>query len=228
MDFSERIVLNTDQLDWVASPRPGVWRKPLAREEAERGRATSIVKYEPGSRFPEHGHPLGEEILVLDGVFSDETGDYGAGTYFRNPEGFCHAPFSEEGCIILVKLHQFQRKDLEHILVDTNAAPWYPGQGNLKVMPLHTFGTESVALVKFPAGERFQPHTHYGGEEIYVIEGEFIDEHGRYPAGTWIRNPHLSQHAPHVEVDTLIWVKVGHLLDHQSTEDPGKSLLSLA
>ncbi len=227
MDFNERIVLNTAELEWVASPRPGVWRKPLAREEAERGHATSIVKYEPGSRFPEHGHPSGEEILVLDGVFSDETGDYGAGTYFRNPEGFRHAPFSEEGCIILVKLHQFQSEDSEHVQVDTNSAPWLPGQGNLKVMPLHSFGTESVALVKFPAGERFHPHTHYGGEEIYVLEGEFIDERGRYPAGTWIRNPHLSQHSPYVEVDTVIWVKVGHLLSQEEVEEPQNSLLSL-
>lgn len=225
MDFDKPVVLNTKELDWVASPRAGVWRKPLAREEAERGHATSIVKYEPGSRFPEHGHPQGEEILVLEGVFSDETGDYGAGTYFRNPEGFRHSPFSEEGCVILVKLHQFQPDDIEHVKIDTNSATWLPGQGNLKVMPLHTYGTESVALVKFPAGERFHPHTHYGGEEIFVLEGEFIDEHGRYPAGSWLRSPHLSQHTPYVEVDTLIWVKVGHLLQQGSAPAAGDSLL---
>ena len=211
MDFAERVVIDTAQLDWVASPKAGVWRKPLAREDAERGHATSIVKYEPGASFSEHGHPLGEEILVLDGTFSDESGDYGAGTYFRNPEGFRHAPFSKEGCVILVKLHQFQNDDSAHVNIDTNRADWLPGQGRLQVMPLHSHGTESVALVKFPAGERFQFHSHFGGEEIFVISGEFIDEHGRYPAGTWIRSPHLSQHAPYVEVETIIWVKVGHL-----------------
>ena len=55
---------------------PGVCRKPLACEEAERGHATSIVRYDPGASFSEHGHPLGEEILVLEGTFSDQTGDY--------------------------------------------------------------------------------------------------------------------------------------------------------
>ena len=147
----------------------------------------------------------------MDGVFSDESGDYPAGTYFRNPEGFIHAPFSENGCVILVKLHQFLAGDNRHASVDTNAEPWQAGNGNLKVMPLHNFESESVALVKWPAGERFQPHRHMGGEEIYVIEGEFIDEHGHYPAGSWIRSPHMSQHNPYVEQDTLIWVKVGHL-----------------
>ncbi len=211
MDFSQRVVVNTAEADWVKSPMPGVWRKPLAREEAERGHATSIVRYDPGARFSPHDHPQGEEILVLEGTFSDETGDYQAGTYFRNPEGFRHAPFSEEGCEIFVKLHQFQPDDTEHVVVDTENTPFQPGQGGLTVLPLHRHGTEQVALVRWPAGERFRPHRHYGGEEIYVVRGELIDEHGRYPAGSWLRSPHLSEHCPYAEQDTLIWVKVGHL-----------------
>jgi anti-sigma factor ChrR (cupin superfamily) len=211
MDFSQKVVINTNDMEWVQSPMPGVWRKPLAREDAERGHATSIVRYDAGASFSQHDHPLGEEILVLQGVFSDESGDYPAGTYFRNPEGFIHAPFSKEGCVILVKLHQFAAGDTRHATIDTNTAPWQQGNGNLKVMSLHSYKEESVALVKWPAGERFQPHKHGGGEEIYVIEGEFIDEYGRYPAGTWIRSPDMSQHNPYVERDTLIWVKVGHL-----------------
>ena len=211
MNFNQRIIINTAELDWLPSPMKGVWRKPLAREELERGHATSIVRYEPGASFSQHGHPLGEEVLVLEGTFSDQTGDYPAGTYFRNPEGFRHAPFSGEGCVILVKLHQFQPDDSQHVIIDTNTASWSPGAGNLRVLSLHQFGTEQVALVKWPAGEHFKPHTHHAGEEIYVLKGEFIDEYGRYPAGTWIRNPHGSEHYPYVEQDTLIWVKVGHL-----------------
>lgn len=211
MDFTQRVVINTHQQDWVLSPREGVMRKPLAREEAERGHATSIVRYEPGARFTRHDHPLGEEIFVLEGTFSDESGDYKAGTYFRNPEGFLHAPFSEEGCVILVKLHQFQSGDYQHVCIDTNIAEWKSGNGNLKLLPLYDFNSESVALVQWPAGEQFHSHVHAGGEEIYVISGELVDEYGRYPAGTWIRNPHMSQHNPHVEQATLIWVKVGHL-----------------
>jgi anti-sigma factor ChrR (cupin superfamily) len=212
MDFSERVVIETAKLDWVDSPRPGVKRKPLAREEAERGHATSIVRYYPGASFHAHDHPQGEEILVLEGVFSDETGDYHAGTYFRNPEGFRHAPFSREGCVILVKLHQFQDDDREHVVIDTKSAPFQPGQGNLQVLPLHQHGSEQVALVRWPAGERFQEHSHFGGEEIYVISGELKDEHGSYPAGTWIRSPHLSRHLPYADEETLIWVKVGHMV----------------
>ena len=66
---------------------------------------------------------------------------------------------------------------------------------------------------EWPAGERFKPHRHYGGEEIFVLSGEFIDEHGRYPKGTWLRSPHLSEHFPYVEQETIIFVKTGHLID---------------
>lgn len=211
MDFGQRVSIDTSQQDWVASPLAGVWRKPLAREDAERGHATSLVRYEPGASFSAHDHPNGEEILVLEGTFSDETGDYPAGTYLRNPQGFRHAPFSSDGCVILVKLHQFQSNDKLRVCVDINTAQWLPGQSRLQVLPLHDFEGERVALVHWPAGEKFQSHVHAGGEEIYVISGELIDEHGRYPAGTWIRNPHMSRHQPYVEEETLIWVKTGHL-----------------
>lgn len=211
MNFEQQVIIDTNKMQWQESPANGVWRKPLARAEKERGHATSVVKYDAGSQFSEHAHPKGEEIFVLEGVFSDQTGDYPKGTYIRNSEGFNHSPFSNDGCVLFVKLYQFQADDSEQVRIDTNQTPWLQGQGNLQVMPLHSFGTESTALVFWPAGEKFVPHTHMGGEEIFVLQGEFIDEHGRYPAGTWIRSPHLSRHHPFVEQDTIILVKVGHI-----------------
>jgi anti-sigma factor ChrR (cupin superfamily) len=211
MQFLQRVMIDTNQHPWQPSPVSGVWRKPLAREEAERGHATSIVRYDPGASFPRHGHPLGEEILVLEGIFSDEHGDFGAGTYFRNPPGSSHAPFSKEGCVLLVKLHQFLPDDSAQVCIDTPRARWLPGQGNQKLMPLHEFAGEHVALEKWPAGERSQPHRHPGGEEIFVLSGEWKDEHGIYPRGTWLRSPDISEHCPYVEQETVIWVKTGHL-----------------
>ncbi len=211
MDFTERVMIETAFMPWQPSPMPGVERKPLARENAESGHATSIVRYAAGSRFSSHGHPGGEEIYVLDGVFSDESGDYPAGFYIRNPAGSSHAPFSEQGCTLFVKLGQFAQGDTESVRIDTKAAPWLPGQGGLMVMPLHDFEGEHTALVKWPAHERFQPHRHFGGEEILVLSGTFMDEHGQYPALSWLRNPHMSQHHPFVEEETVILVKVGHL-----------------
>ncbi len=103
MNFDKRVVINTHLQKWVASPRAGVWRKPLAREEAERGHATSIVRYEPGARFSGHDHPLGEEILVLEGTFSDESGSYPAGTWIRNPHMSRHDLHVDQDTVIWAK-----------------------------------------------------------------------------------------------------------------------------
>lgn len=211
MNFEERVVILNDSQEWQSSPAAGVDRKRLAREDSESGHATSVVRYAAGASFPKHPHPKGEEILVLDGVFSDHTGDYGPGSYLRNPPGFEHAPFSDSGCTIFVKLHQFIEGDKETVRITMSEEHWLPGQGNLQVLPLHSFDVEHTALVYWPAGERFQPHRHFGGEEIFVLKGCFKDEHGHYPSGSWIRSPHMSQHDPYVDEDTLIWVKTGHL-----------------
>lgn len=211
MDLSQKVVIETKQMSWEGSRAENVLRKPLERAFQESGRATSIVQFMAGASFPAHRHDMGEEILVLEGVFSDETGDYPAGTYLRNPPGSSHAPHSGKGCTLFVKLEQFDPKDQTKVVINTQETAWQPGIGNLQVMGLHSFQTEHTALVWWPKGETFQPHHHWGGEEIMVLQGEFIDEHGRYPTGTWIRSPHLSLHDPWVEQETLIWVKTGHL-----------------
>ncbi|WP_211567194.1 cupin domain-containing protein [Microbulbifer marinus] len=211
MNFAERVVVDTASMPWQPSPMAGVERKPLAREDAESGHATSIVRYAAGARFAAHRHPGGEEIFVLDGVFSDESGDYPAGTYIRNPPDSSHAPYSEPGCTLFVKLHQFSPGDTETVRINTHEAPWLPGQGGLQVMPLHSFEGEHTALVKWPKGERFTPHSHFGGEEILVLSGTFMDEYGEYPPGCWLRSPHLSRHHPFVKDETVILVKTGHL-----------------
>lgn len=211
MNFSERVVIDTQQQPWLPSPAQGVWRKPLEREAKESGHTSSIVKYDAGSQFATHKHPLGEEIFVLEGVFSDENGDYPAGSYLRHPPGSQHAPFSHEGCVILVKLNQFDPRDLDVVKMNTQQTEWLQGIGGLQVMPLHEFEHEHTALVKWPKGETFQPHRHFGGEEILVLSGKFQDEQGEYPRHTWIRSPHTSGHFPFVEEETIILVKTGHL-----------------
>ena len=211
LDFKQRVVINTDVMGWVTSPAGGVLRKPLERAGEESGHVTSVVRYEKGASFQRHFHPQGEEIFVLDGMFSDELGDYGKGSYIRNPPGSSHAPFSREGCTILVKLDQFADDDSEQIVIDTNAQLWLPSIAGIQVMPLHCHDEEHVALVKWSPGHIFANHRHLGGEEMFILSGCFRDELGYYPASTWLRNPHLSVHKPFVKEETVTWVKTGHL-----------------
>jgi len=211
-NLSQRAVLDTNVLAWMPSPMAGVERRLLDRCGEEVARATSIVRYAAGSHFAAHGHGGGEEILVLEGTFTDEHGEYGAGTYLRNPVGSSHAPFSETGCTLLVKLQQMHPADQQRLVINTHRNSWKPGLvDGLEVMPLHAYGSEHVALVRWAPGTLFQPHVHGGGEEILVLEGVFQDEHGSYPAGSWLRNPPGSVHRPWSETGCTIWVKTGHL-----------------
>jgi anti-sigma factor ChrR (cupin superfamily) len=213
-DFGERIVLHADELVWQASPAAGVMRKYLDRVGDEVARASSIVRYDPGTSFEQHTHDGGEEILVLDGCFSDDKGDYSAGMYLRNPPGSHHAPFSNEGCTLFVKLRQFEQTDSQELRINTKIGDWYPGLvPGLSVMPLHEHEGISTALVRWAPNTVFNPHVHPGGEEIYVLDGVFHDEFGAYPKGSWIRSPRYSKHAPFTKNEgALIYVKVGHLL----------------
>ncbi len=217
-DFNKAAKIETLNQDWISSPSSGVDRIMLDRLGDEVARATSIVRFAPGSSFPAHTHGGGEEFLVLEGVFSDETGDYGPGSYMRNPVGTSHTPFTIEGCTIFVKLWQFQDGDDASVKLNTADLPFSPGMvPGLSVFSLHAFDGESVALVRWQPGTQFTPHRHFGGEEIYVIEGTFQDEHGAYPTGTWLRSPHQSLHTPYSEQGCLIYVKVGHLMEGLET-----------
>jgi len=211
-DYSARVVLNHNDLPWMASPEAGVKRRLLDRCGDEVARATSVVRYEPGAVFPQHSHARGEEIFVLEGTFSDETGDYRAGTYIMNPPGSHHTPSSKEGCILFVKLQHLGSDQVHQEVVDTNTEPWLQGMvPGLNVMPLMRQGSGST-LVRWAPQTYFNAHRHFGGEEIFVIKGVFEDEHGRYSEGSWIRSPHMSLHKPFSREGCTIFVKTGHLL----------------
>ena len=212
-DFSARIVARAVDATWMSSPLPGVDRRMLDRVGDEVARATSIVRYAPGSHFDRHFHGGGEEILVLEGVFSDESGDHAAGSYLRNPPGSAHAPFSREGCLLFVKLRQFASGDLASVRIPTRATPWRPGLvPGLSVMPLHSHEGIDTALVRWAPNTRFNTHSHPGGEEILILDGVFSDDGGDYPMGTWLRSPRWSRHTPFTGREgALIYVKVGHL-----------------
>ncbi len=192
-DLSQRVVVRSSELPWTESPASAVWRKRLHLVgPSESGQVTSLVRYDAGAKFPSHDHPEGEEILVLEGVFSDERGDWPAGSYLLSPEGFRHAPFSEEGCVLLVKLRQFPGHDRDRVAVNSRDEAWrssvrrnvqwkklYAQEPYTDFMRLETWDMPSdMGQINFPRGA-----------ELFVISGNFADEQGEYPQYTWLRIP---------------------------------------
>jgi anti-sigma factor ChrR (cupin superfamily) len=218
-DFSQRVVIATDELPWVASPQAGVERRPLDRIGGEVARATSLVRYAPASAFPPHEHALGEEFLVLDGIFSDERGDYRAGTYVRNPPGSHHSPRTAPGCMIFVKLRQMTPGQEPRVVIDTRTVPWDRGEmaGHARIglyaashdSAIHD--AERVTMERLDAGAALAAADCAAGEEIFVLSGELRDERGAYGPGTWIRNPAGYRRCLRSTTGVTYWAKRGHL-----------------
>ena len=210
-DLSVLAVVDTTRMEWAPSPSRSVWRKRVHLVgPPESGQVTSVVRYEPDSRFPPHDHPEGEEILVLEGVFSDEHGDWPAGTFLLNPEGFRHTPFSKPGCVLFVKLRQFPGRDRRHVVVDTHKLAWEPSAiPGVALRPLYTQAGFSDVICL----ERWEPKADLGivsyeqGAELFLLEGEFADEAGTYSTGCWLRFPVGSVHHPRSVAGCTLYIK---------------------
>jgi len=211
-DFQRVVVLNTLELTWQALMAGGAVQRLLECEGTDSVRTTAIVRYASDSILPSLADAHGSEIIVLEGEFSADDSVFSAGTYVKN---LPRAAYTRKGCVLLVKRGHLHADDVEHVVVDVQNSHWRQGLvAGLSVMPLSDYKGEHSALVRWQPGTVFNPHRHWGGEEIYVMEGVFEDEFGRYPRGTWLRNPHLSQHAPFSHEGCTIFVKVGHLPDN--------------
>ncbi|MBS0523232.1 MAG: cupin domain-containing protein [Proteobacteria bacterium] len=213
-DFSRRVAVHAARLPWVPSPMAGVERRMLDRIGDEVARATSIVRYAAGSRFSPHVHGGGEEFLVLDGVFQDEHGDFPAGSYVRNPPTSRHTPGSGSGCILFVKLWQFDPADRKEVKLDTagiacEAAPHRPG---VELLPLFRDGHEDVRLEKWAPGAAIALDVP-GGAELLVLDGRFDEGGERFEPLSWLRLPTGSiLRATAGPQGCRIWIKTGHLL----------------
>jgi anti-sigma factor ChrR (cupin superfamily) len=211
-DLTERAVVDSASLDWVLSPMAGIERRMLERDGEEVARATTLVRFAPGSSFSAHRHDMGEEFLVLDGVFSDESGDFPKGTYVRNPPGSSHIPSSEPGAVIFVKLRQMQPDDDAHVRVNTlDPAGWQVGRDGEHILPLFIKPDEEVVMLEWERGARFESQDFPGGAEYFVVEGSFEDQDGRYDQGTWLRLPAESSQTIKTNQGARVWRKTGHL-----------------
>ncbi len=212
-DFGARAVVHSETLDWLASPMKGVSRRMLDRIGDEVARATTIVRYDPGSYFSAHTHTGGEEFIVLDGVFQDEHGDFPAGSYIRNPPTSFHTPGSEAGCVIFVKLWQFDMDDRTHVNINTRETNFVAERGRkgVETMPLYKDTREDVRLERWAAGVTVGIDA-AGGAELLVLEGGFAESGETFGKNSWLRVPqgyNLAMTAG--ESGARVWVKTGHL-----------------
>lgn len=188
-DFSRPVIVHAARQNWSPSPAVGVDRRMLFRIGDEVARATSIVRYGPGSAFQRHIHGGGEEILVLDGVFQDEHGDYPAGSYFRNPPGTSHVPASRSGCTLFVRLWQFRAGDaLQVVRRPGEGRKTTPRLGADSSTVLFIDGCEEVRIEEWTAGESILIENDHG-LEFLIIAGEVRTANEQLEPQSWGRLP---------------------------------------
>jgi ChrR Cupin-like domain len=212
-DFSQRAEVHAARLSWSPSPMAGVERRMLDRVGDEVARATTIVRYAPNSHFSAHTHGGGEEFLVLDGVFSDEHGDFPAGSYIRNPPTTRHTPRSAPGCTIFVKLWQFDPADRTQVRVDTTGLPFAPApdRPGVAVMPLFADARETVRLEQWQAGAEISLPVP-GGIGLLVLDGAFSESGETFEPQSWLRLPAGATLRARAGANACrLWVKTGHL-----------------
>ncbi len=187
-DFYKRAIVTTDRYRWTPSPQPGVERVMLDRVGGEQARATSIVRYGRGTRFPGHVHPGGEEILVLAGTFSEGGHDSSAGWYLRNPPGSSHRPSSDAGATLFVKLGQMRSSENRSVRIDTRDPLRWTMRKGRRVCPLFDDEHEWVRLERAAGGEALF-HGSVEGAELLILEGDLREHAENYVARTWLRLP---------------------------------------
>ncbi|TMP04428.1 anti-sigma factor [Pseudoalteromonas sp. S3178] len=189
-DFSQHALMLPTQYRWQTSPQAGVERVMLDRIGAEKARATSVVRYAPESTFPSHAHPGGEEIMVLSGTFSDESGDYPQGFYLRNPPGSSHAPKSKSGATIFVKLWQMCVTETTPVRINTDDPATWITQNNRIICPLYKNDNEVTKLVKLaPQQPLFDNINAHNALELFVLSGSVVHNEVEYSKGSWLRLP---------------------------------------
>jgi len=212
-NFTQRVVIHSEELEWLDSPMAGVQRRMLDRIGDEVARATTIVRYKPDSHFSPHVHTGGEEFIVLEGVFQDEHGDFPVGSYIRNPPESKHTPGSKPGCVIFVKLWQFDLSDRTNIRTDINKIgsvddPLRPG---VMISPLYQDDRETVRMELWEPGAKVSVET-TGGAELLVLDGAFKESEDLLGKHSWMRVPNGgSFNAVAGEQGARVWIKTGHL-----------------
>lgn len=76
----------------------------------------------------------------------------------------------------------------------------------------------ATSIVRYAPDSHFSTHTHGGGEEFLVLDGIFQDEHGAYPAGSYVRNPPQTQHTPGSKAGCIILVKLWQFMPSDRRE----------
>ena len=192
-DHSERVVVD------ATATLQGQGAVSLERQGQGDHAQITVVSHPAGEAWAHPGEQLCE-LLVLQGALLIGEDSFGPQSYVRLLPGQALDLKTQAGCVLYENRRDWTEAEEGSFALAGDRMDWRQGMvPGLKVTSLHEGLTKHTALVRWAPDTRFNPHTHVGGEEILVLAGVFRDEHGAYPAGTWIRSPHMNHNRPFTE-----------------------------
>lgn len=198
-DLTTRAAVDTARLPWAR--RDGLEEKLLELAPARR---TALVRLPPRAVLPDEV----TDVLVLLGELREGPLLHRTGTYIHTPGGLA----TDGGCTLFVK--QRPLRERARTVVDTRRVVFTPShRPGLSEAVLHDGADGLVVLLRFAPGTQIGHHHHRDGEELLVLEGEVLDEHGRYETGAWVRQPPGSSHAVDSPGGCLFFTFAHHLAD---------------
>ena len=100
------LLVQSSQVNWKPLVEEGVKTdgisvKILRFDEATQRPPGFLLKFEAGASYPNHHHPAGEEVFVLEGEVRFGPDQLNAGDYLYTAPGATHSVFSKTGCVML-------------------------------------------------------------------------------------------------------------------------------
>lgn len=208
-DAGMPVVLDTNALPWQDTGITGVTQRVLERViDARKGRETSLLRLEPGSRLPTETVETRVDIVVLEGSYEDDHGSYAKHTFVREMPGSTLSISSKDGCLLYVKRRmpiRANERGTARSVVPVDRSKWVAighrfGMATRFYRDVH--GLEQSRLGEMQPGKQIPTHDHSIGEETMILYGCLKDEHRTYTQGHWFRFPRGYEHTPYTLPDT--------------------------
>ena len=189
-DIRKKVVVHPRNKQWTAEHSGMCETLYLDLVDKVKPVATKLVRISPSSILPPEMIGGGKEVLVLEGTYNDQRGEYPTGSYMRFPPGTKQEAFTDKGCLLFVKTWQFEPTDRKRVNIDAFRAEMKRPRKRQGVVlqQLYSDYREDVRIEHWERNHRLVIHQ-CNGLEVLLLSGEFFEPSASYKPLSWVRLP---------------------------------------
>lgn len=189
-DIGKKAVVHGGRKKWqtVAGGKAEILYLDLV--DSDKQVATMLMRMSQKAILPQEVLAGGKEVLVLEGHFLDERGEYPTGSYMRFPPGCKQEPYSDAGGLLFIKTWQFSAKDRVQVNIDGfgQSRKLMRSRPGVTVQKLYGDSREDVRIEHWAANHHIEVRQ-CNGLEVLVLSGSFHEPSTVYDKLSWVRMP---------------------------------------